>query len=239
MNAKDQWIDWDKPVTIVTRLAKEMPATLEHARLWKPGTFRFNDGTTQGWTIDQLYDTTDKSLKNLPPYTEPATNHFCGFSLSNHQNRALAASANPLMLPGSTAAALDFYLESPDLLSNPDWKNAKGYSLDVQRNFLSLCSDPPSYFVQLQARLWDKTSKTMKVFAEYDEKSKQFVSHAINPFQPYHLLWTGNALADSAMELRFLRIRVTQPNFSAATAPGSYECLPKGAWLVGNIGPEG
>ena len=230
-----KWIGYDKLKPIVSKFAAEIHIPLELLKLWKPGAFKFNDGTTQGWTIDQFYDTNDPKMIIIPPYTDPKTQHFYGFSLSNHQNLALAAGAYPYLAIGTKATSLDFYLESPDLLSNQDWKNINGYSLDLNRRLLSPCGDPPAYYVQLQVRMWDKQKKKMRTFAEWDDKANTFIFHAIEASKPYNLIWTSKQFADPNLVLRFLRIRFTQPNF---TTPGSGECLPKGAWLIGNISPE-
>jgi hypothetical protein len=230
-----KWIDWNKPESIVSKVAREMPIPKAYAKLSKPGTFKFNDGTTQGWKIDQFYDSDDKGMTKIPPFTDPTTNKFYGFTLSNSQNLALAASAYPVIVSGSKATSLDFYLESPNLAANQDWKKAKGYSLDLQRNFFSYCGEPPAYYVQLQLQLWDKKKKTIRTFGEWNDKTKKHIFHPVKAGQPYHFIWTTSVFSDPDLELRFLRIRCTQPNF---TAPGSGECLPKGAWLIGNICPE-
>lgn len=225
-----KWIGWDKPKTIISKYSQEMRLPVEYLKLYKQGTFHFNDGTTKGWTIDQIYDTEDENMVKINP--------FMGFCLCNYQNRALAAGAYPLLVLGSSAKSLDFYLDSPDLVTINGWGNFKGYSLDLQRNFCSPCGDPKSkYFIQLQVKLWDKQKNKMKTFAEWDDKAKEFVFHEVIAFKPYHLVWTPKEswVGDPDLQLRFLRIRFTQPNF---TAPGSGECLPKGEWLIGNISPE-
>lgn len=84
--------------------------------------------------------------------------------------------------------------------------------------------------------MWDKKQKKMRTFAEWDDKAQQFVFHEIIMLQPYHFIWTAAHFSNSDLELRFLRVRFSQPNL---TAPGSLECMPKGAWLIGNISPEG
>jgi hypothetical protein len=209
-----------------------MPASLESTRSRRFWVF-VNDGTTEGWTIDQLYDTNDPTLTKISPYTVPP-NQFLGFTLGNANSLALSASANPFALPGSTAKSLDFYLESPDLSGRTDWKSLNGYSLDLQRRFFSLCVDPP-HFVQLRARLWDKKKKTIRTYAEWDAKAKQHIFHQIKALQPYHFAWTAPEFADPNLELRFLRVRFTQPTLAQ---PGGGECLPKGEWLLGNVSPE-
>ncbi|MBI5839430.1 MAG: hypothetical protein HZB19_04955 [Chloroflexi bacterium] len=232
----DKWVDWDKPITLVSTMAQELKISEEKLRLFRRGVFKFNDGTTQGWTLDQLYDTTDKTMTKLSPFTHPTTGQFFGFTLGNYQNLGLAASGNPVVvLAGPNVTSIDFYLESPDLLNNQDWKNLNGYSLDMQRNYFSLCGDIGTYCLQLQVQVWDLGQKVMKIYGEYDAATKQFVFHKIDAQKPYHLVWTADIFTDPNLQLRFLRLRFTQPNY---TTPGSGECLPKGAWLVTNISPE-
>lgn len=236
MRGDEKYLEaWNKPEKVVTKFGLEMHIPVEYLKIWKPGTFKFNDGTVQGWTLDQLYDANDASMTKVVPYTDPITKTSYGFSLSTYQDRALAVSACPFMLPGSSAATLDFYLDSPDLGQKPEWQGIQGYSLDFQRNFLSLCGDPPVYRVQLQVRMWDKQQKKLRTFGEWDQATEQFIMHPVASCKPYHFVWTPDQLADPNLELRFLRIRCTFPNY---TAPGSGECLPKGAWLIGNVSPE-
>lgn len=219
-------VDWNKPQTITVKASKEMKISSKYAKYLLSGTFRFNDGTTQFWTIDQLYDTYDNQMKQIMPYM--------GFSLSNSQNIALAAEASPLVVLGSKAQSFDFYLLSPDLSKNTDWKDVKGYSLDVQRFFGSPCGEPepPKYFIQLQVQVWDKLKKKMRIFAEYDSKKDEYIFHPIKLAQPYYFTWSTTFLPDTNLELRFLRIRFIQPNM---TAPGAGDCLQKGKWLIGNV----
>ncbi len=232
----DKWVDWDKPITLVSTMAQELKISEEKLRLFRRGVFKFNDGTTQGWTLDQLYDTNDATMTKLSPFTHPTTGQFFGFTLGNYQNLGLAASGNPVVvLAGPNVTSIDFYLESPDLLNNQDWKDLNGYSLDMQRNYFSLCGDIGTYCLQLQVQVWDLGQKVMKIYGEYDAAAKQFVFHKIDAQKPYHLVWTADTFTDPNLQLRFLRLRFTQPNY---TTPGSGECLPKGAWLVTNISPE-
>ncbi len=235
MQDEMKWIGWDKPETVMSRFALEMRAPLGNVKLWHPGAFHFNDGTTQGWKLDQLYDTNNPKMVKISAFSNPSTNQYYGFAMSNQQNLALAVGAYPLIVTGSTAKSLDFYLESPNLKANSDWKNIKGYSLDLQRNFLSLCFDPPLYYLQLQVRVWDKKKKKIRTFAEADAVG-DFVFHQVQAGKPYHFSWTSDdPFGNADLKLRFLRIRCTQPNL---TAPGAGECLPKGEWLVGNVSPE-
>jgi hypothetical protein len=228
-----EWAGRNKPETVISRIAARLELPPQLLKLLKPGTFRFDDGTLQGWKIDQLYDSKDNT--KITPYADPTTNAFFGFTLTNHQNLALAASAWPLMLPQPTSGSLDFYLQSPDLGQNAAWAGVKGYSLDLQRNFFSPCGDyAPAYKVQLQAIFLDKESGQPVVYGEWDSVADQHIFHDVKYFTPYHFVWTADVFADPAYALHALRIRCTQPH---TNAPGSGECLPKGAWLIGNVTP--
>ncbi len=227
-----KWEGWNKPVTIATLAALEMRLPKEYINLFKPGAFRFDDGTTQGWTIDQLYD---QDFNKLTCYTDQNFITY-DFKLSNSQNLALAASGYPVVaLAGSNVTMLQFYLFSPDLRNNQDWKNIKGFSLDLQRNYYSSCGDLGDYLFQMSVTAIDKSTKAIKYYGEWDTQANDFIFHKITAQQPYHFEWKSAAFTDANLELWQLRLRFIQPHYSS---PGSGECLPKGSWLVGNIKQE-
>jgi hypothetical protein len=231
-----EWGGRNKPETLISRMAAKIELPPQLLKVLRPGTFRFDDGTVQGWKIDQLYDSNDQGMTKIAPYADPLTGAFYGFTLGNHQNLALAASACPLLLPQSTSGSLDFYLQSPSLVQNPDWAGVAGYCLDLQRNFLSHCGDnSASYMVQLQAMFLDKEKNELVVYSEWDNVTKQFIFHEVKAGKPYHFVWTADVFTDPGYSLQALRIRCTQPHLNA---PGAGDCLPKGAWLVGNVAPE-
>lgn len=233
MSNDRKWIGWDEPETIISNFAKELKLHPKATKLLKPGAFTFDDGTTQGWKIDQLYDSNDPTMTKIDPFKDPKTNKFYGFCLCNSQNLALAIEASPLIVSGSNAKSFDFYIESPDLLNNQDWKSIKGYRLDLQRNYYGPIGG--DYKVQLQIKVRRKSTNKFTYFAEFDSKTGDYVFHPIVALKPYNFTWTADVFSDPDLELRFLRIRFTQPNFSV---PGLGEAMPKGPWLVGNIGPE-
>jgi len=223
---------WNKPVSVVTLAALEMRMNKEFVNVNKPGSFKFNDGTTQGWTIDQLYD---QNFNLLNIYTDQNLITY-DFKLSNHQNLALAASGYPVVpLAGSNVTMLQFYLFSPDLRNNQDWKNINGYSLDLQRNYYSSCGDLGDYLFQMNVVVIEKTTKAIKYYGEWDTQANDFIFHKIAAMQPYHFEWKASAFTDANLELWQLRLRFIQPHF---TGLGAGECLPKGSWLVGNIRQE-
>ena len=82
---------WLKAITVTAKPKSKEMASPEFAVPKKPsGCFKFNDGTTQNWTLDQLYDSDSKPLKKIAAY-------FL-FVLLNSQNLALAAFVDPLSL---------------------------------------------------------------------------------------------------------------------------------------------
>jgi len=227
-----KWEGWNKPVSVVTLAALEMRMNKEFVNVNKPGSFKFNDGTTQGWTIDQLYD---QNFNLLNIYTDQNLITY-DFKLSNHQNLALAVSGYPVVpLAGSNVTMLQFYLFSPDLRNNQDWKNINGYSLDLQRNYYSSCGDLGDYLFQMNVVVIEKTTKAVKYYGEWDAQANDFIFHKIAAMQPYHFEWKASAFTDANLELWQLRLRFIQPHF---TGLGAGECLPKGSWLVGNIRQE-
>jgi len=227
-----KWEGWNKPVSVATLAALEMRMNKEFVNVNKPGSFKFNDGTTQGWTIDQLYD---QNFNLLNIYTDQNLITY-DFKLSNHQNLALAVSGYPVVpLAGSNVTMLQFYLFSPDLRNNQDWKNINGYSLDLQRNYYSSCGDLGDYLFQMNVVVIEKTTKAVKYYGEWDAQANDFIFHKIAAMQPYHFEWKASAFTDANLELWQLRLRFIQPHF---TGLGAGECLPKGSWLVGNIRQE-
>ncbi|WP_456450350.1 hypothetical protein [Hydrogenimonas sp.] len=225
MNDVMYWINFDKPVTVMSLSAKEMIDTDREMEVFLPYAFRFDDGTTQGWSIDQLYDTNDVQMTKISP--------TIGFSLSNRNNE-LCAGANPLLVAGSNVKSFDFYLSSPDLGTHRDWQNLKGYSLKVQRNFGNPCTgQDDQYLVQLQVKMWDKKQKKMRTFGEWDSGKKQHVFHETHRGKPYHFVWkAAEPFENPDLELRFVRLRFTQPNATAG------ECMSQGDWVVDSVNPE-
>ena len=147
--------------------------------------------------------------------------------MSNSQNLALAASGYPVVaLAGSNVTMLQFYLFSPDLRNNQDWKNIKGFSLDLQRNYYSSCGDLGDYLFQMSITVIDKSTKATKYYGEWDAQANDYLFHKITAQQPYHFEWKANAFTDPNLELWQLRLRFIQPHYSGL---GAGESLPKGS----------
>ncbi len=185
--------------------------------LWSQ-TFDFNDGTTQGWTLDQMYVTSSQT-KFTP---------VIGYTLTNSSN-ALSASTTSLLIGRSDQN--DIYLESPDLSSNSQWQGIGGYSIDVTRMVHSHCWGDFTnvFYVQLQIKVIDASdSNKEKLFAEYD--GTNFVFHDITTYsQLYQFTWKPSWLADPRYKVKNIRIRITGPGDVMA------ECWYQGSWDVDNV----
>ena len=79
--------------------------------------FKFNDGTTQGWTLDQLYDanaSTFAKVQSIIPGNPPTYLTYTPFKLNNSQNISLEASAAMFLVPDKNVSKTDIYFDSPD-----------------------------------------------------------------------------------------------------------------------------
>jgi len=229
MMVKLDWKESGKPLKVHSSLGKKMRVDLSHIPLWRTGTFLFTDGTTQGWTLDQVYDTSSQKQLTI----------VSGFTLGNSQKLALAASACPLTVMENVGQC-DIYFESPDLVQNAHWQQIAGYSLSLQANFCSPCYDisaPGLFFVQLQLVTIDG-SGTPHLFAEVDPATKKFLLHPVSLSKQHDLTWKPNLFADpqyKGHKVKQLRVRCTTPHI---TGLGAYECGVCGKWLIGNVSPE-
>jgi hypothetical protein len=231
----ETWIDFDADVTVQSFAAREIDMRAARFGVYRPGVFDFADGTVQGWSLDQLYDSSDPTLTPLKAFPAPPGGPgAAAFTLSNSQNRALAASAS-LLLADPTVKQLDFYFQSPDLSKREGWDKAGGYRIDLRREFFSKCLDKPELFaIQLQAQFWDLEASKLRTYAEYDDATGKFLFHPVSLATPQQVEWRADAFEDKSLQLRVLRVRCTQPNFASALGG---ECLASGRWLIGNVAP--
>ena len=234
----EKWIGWDKSVMIQDRMwkgwlrpiiktantkSKELEGPPSKATPKIAGCFKFDDGTTQNWVLNQLYDTVTQ--KQVVPYFP--------FTLANSHSLSLSASVYPLIVTDPSVKQCDLYFESPDLSSDSHWQNIKGYSIDVYRLFSSLCGEAPnSFFVQLQLYVIDTSDNSVHLFAEWS--GGDFVFHDIQLVTPYHFIWTPDVLSETKYKVKQVRIRITMPGY---LGPGGGECACNGQWLIGNVCP--
>lgn len=191
--------------------------------------YRFNDGTTQNWVLDQLYDSKPDPKTN----TQKKIAAYFPFVLLNSQNIALAASVDPLIVTDPTVMQCDIYFDSPDLSMNADWQGIDGYSLDLYRTLASEGWDSEDlYLTQMNIVLIDTTDNSLHTFGEHNG---DFIFHPIKYKTPYHFIWKPSVLSDPKYKVKRLRIRMTMPGY---LGPGGGELAPKGKWLIGNVCPE-
>ncbi|HEX9973246.1 MAG TPA: hypothetical protein VGD14_14335, partial [bacterium] len=186
------------------------------------GKFDFNDGTTQGWTLDQMYVTSDQT-KFTP---------VIGYTLMNSSNE-LSAYTGSLLIGRSEQN--DIYLESPDLLSNSNWQGISGFSIDVKRLLYSpgWGDFPNIFFVQLQLKVIDTADNNKeKLFAEWD--GSNFVFHDILTFDKlYQFTWQPSWLTDPRYKVKKIRVRITGPGDVAQ------ELWYRGSWNIDNVSAIG
>ena len=200
------------------------------------GCFKFNQGTTQNWTLDQLYDTNSKPYKKVTtfvPGNPPTYQTYTPFVLQNANNIALEANTGLYLVSDKNVTSCDIYFESPDLTNNKNWQNISGYSLDIRREFTSPCGDlPKKYFVQLQLKVIDTSDNSEHLFAETVGATNQWMFHEIKLQKPYHFTWKPPFLKDKKYKVKQIRIRCTMPGWVS-----SGECAYRGSWKIGNICP--
>ena len=181
-------------------------------------TFDFNDATTQGWTLDQMYVTATQ-VKFTPTL---------GYTLGN---TAGTLSASAAVLGIGRTNQNDIYLESPNLTSDAAWQGVGGYSVDLKRLMYSGCVGdlPGVWWAQLQARVIDTADGNKeKLFAEWNGTA--FVFHEILTYgQLYHLVWNGWPLSDSRYIIKNVRLRITGPGEMLP------ECWFQGRWELDNV----
>lgn len=193
-----------------------------------PGTFDFRDGTTQGWTLLQLYRSTGGPVDSnrvtvwQPGY--PGFAYYTPFSLGNPQRISLMANASSVAVNEAGRPRVDIYFQSPDLSGTASWRGNQGYELDVMRSYDSFCGDPIGYRVQLQVVVKDNGTGQQRVFADATQ-------HRIDYYRNYRLGFRSSVFNDARYTVQFLRIRMMMP------WPNRIECGTRGAWYIGNVKP--
>jgi len=222
---------WLEPFKQAVNVKCVSAGLIESAFLKSQAGFHFNDGTTQGWTLDQLYDV--KTLKQLIPADVPAP----GFLLSNGPNLTLEAGIGLLVCTDFNVQSCQFAFESPNLKNSPDWQDISGYRVSLKRTFTSPAGEPPNVFhVQFQARVEYLSDGNEHIICQKDPATGNFAFNVVKLMTPYHFTWTFKPMPDiPPFKMLKVRILVTMPTY---TGPGMAEYLPSGSWLIGHVCPE-
>ena len=215
-----------RPIVLLADRGAELRGDLI-ATLSQGGCFRFDDGTTQNWSLDQAYN-------SAKPYNKLTI--VGGFTLTNSAHLALEAAADPFVVLDKVASG-DIFLESPDLSQNNDWQGIKGFSLDLQAWFWSAKYALPAtgpYFAQLQLNVIEPNA-TPHHYAEWDDAANDFLFHEVHNGKPHHITWKAPVI-ENAMELGYtvtsVRVRLTTPLIH------EWEGGVHAEWLIGNVCSE-
>lgn len=215
------------PITLLAGSAAEIREDIL-ATLHQGGCFRFDDGTTQGWSLAQAYAAS-------PPYGK-LTVVGPGFLLANSAHLALQAKADPFVVMEKVPKA-DIFIESPDLTQNPDWQGIRGYSLDLQAWFWSakyLLPAKGPYRAQLQMRAIEPDG-TPHLYGEWDDVANDWMDHEIQNGKPHHITWKASKfeeVAELGYKISSIRVRLTTPHIS------EWEGGVHAEWLIGNVCSE-
>lgn len=239
-----KFINWKTLLTtLVIVIVVVIVSTDYFGRVKPPGCFRFDDGTVQNWTLDQLYDTNSDpyvKITTAVPGNPPTYTTYTPFSLANHKNIAIEADSPLYLVVDKNVSSTDFYLESPDLSADKNWQDRTGYSLDIWREFGSPCGNPPdSFFAQLQIKIIDTADNSEHTIAETDQLDN-FKFHEIKIQVPYNLTWnwgeeielSNKVLKTGDYKLKHVRVRFTMPGWIS-----DGECFHRGNWRIGNVCP--
>ncbi len=179
--------------------------------IFKPkpvGCFSFNDGTIQGWTLDQ---------SNLPSTTVANP-----FKLVNSQKLALAAEATDFFVTDPKATKMEILLKSPTLDNQKAWQAIKGFGLDTQRMFSQKFAGQslPAWQIELQMLV---------------KGSAQPLTGKPQPVPwdtPTKLTWNG-PLPNLKDVISEIRVKYIMPGYTGARTGelGPYT----GRWLIGNV----
>jgi len=196
-----------------------------------PGAFTFADGTTEGWTLDQMYDcdTEPPVLMKAFPSAPPANSVF---TLSNYFGLGLAAEAK-FLIGWKSAKMLGFAFVSPDLTGRPGWTTGSGVEIDLYRDYFSWFNNPNLHLVQLQADFKIKDGTTKRVVEE--NKAGAAAYNETKQHQDYHFKWTAPEFADANHELK--RIRVFCKLINMAAQGIGLAVHSGGDWRITNVRP--
>lgn len=174
------------------------------------GCFSFNEGTLQGWTLDQLYDIDlnqsqiikdDKHIKSQVkiPY-EP-------FKLSNNPEELLAH-ASVYQVPDSTIDHCLFYFVSPELSDDPDWQNIAGFRFDITREFTSSSGDWYTHKVFAEIIVANESGAEEILFENFIDPNKKSHLNIIKKDIPYFFRCIPTELQASSSSYTIKQIRI-------------------------------
>ena len=177
------------------------------------GCFSFNDGTLQGWTIDQVYDidlNQSQVIKDNKHNTSQVKIPYEPFELSIKQG-VLQAYTPDYQVPDSSVNNCVFYFVSPDLSDNPDWQNIVGFRFDITRTFTSTTGDWYGHKVFAEIITENESGDEEILFENFVDVNKKTYLSITNLDIPYYFQCKPTELniAGSNYKVKQLRIGCT------------------------------
>ncbi|MCD4731286.1 MAG: hypothetical protein K8R74_11830 [Bacteroidales bacterium] len=172
------------------------------------GCFSFNDGTIQGWTLDQLYDidlNQSQIIKDNKHNTSQVKIPYEPFKLSNNPDELLAL-ASVYQVPDSAINNCLFYFVSPELSDNPDWQNITGFRFDITRNFTSTSGDWYGHKVFAEIIVENESGDEEILFENFIDPDKKSYLNISNLGIPYYYRCIPVELSDGIYTIKQLRI---------------------------------
>lgn len=172
------------------------------------GCFNLNEGTLQGWTLDQLYDidlNQSQIIKDDKHNKSQVKIPYEPFKLSNNQG-VLQAYAPTYQVPDSTVNNCLFYFVSPELSGDPNWQNAAGFRFDITRNFTSSSGDWYGHKVFAEIIVENESGDKEILFENFIDPDKKSYLDISNLGIPYYYRCIPVELSDGIYTVKQLRI---------------------------------
>lgn len=196
--------------------------------------FSFNDGTTQGWTLDQLYDidlNQSQIIKDGKHNTSQVKIPYEPFKFSNNPE-GLLADASVYQVPDSTVNNCMFYFVSPDLSDDPNWQNITGYRFDITRSFTSTTGDWYGNKVFAEIIVENESGGKEILFENLIDPDKKSYLDILRLDIPYYFQCKPAELSDGTYTIKQLRIGCVITGYN-------YNPYVKfnGSWALTNVCP--
>lgn len=196
--------------------------------------FSFNDGTLQGWSIDQLYDidlTQSQIIKDNKHLTSQEKIPFEILELSNNQGLLQASTPN-YQVPDSSVNNCLFYFVSPELSDNPNWQNISGFKFDISRSFTSSTGDWYGHKVFAEIKVENKSGNEEILFENLIDPDKKSYLDISMLGVPHYYRCIPRELTEGDYKIKQLRVGCIIPGFNCNS---NVKFL--GSWNLTNVCP--
>ncbi|KQC03986.1 MAG: hypothetical protein APR53_04230 [Methanoculleus sp. SDB] len=192
-----------------------------------PGMFYFDDDTTGGWALDQLYNVDIPGMKIINPGPQQPNYHE-PFALQKFNNIGLTASTISYHIANESITKTEMYFVSPNLTQNTFWQQIRGYELDVWRNFVAM-KGSTGYAIQLQLKYAEDSD-----WISENDSLDQSILHPIDLKKGYHITWK-QLDPNTPKAVERIRIRCVMPGYYFTM--NDFLEIDSGEWRIGKICP--